>query len=502
MRVATYTRISTDEEHQPYSLEAQRERLGAYIQSQDGWELTRSFTDQMSGSTLERPELQRALDEARLHRYDLLLVYRVDRLSRSVRGLAQILEELDQTGVHFRSATEPFDTGTPAGRMMVQMLAVFAEFERATLIDRVIAGMERKAAQGGWLGGTIPYGYRHNTDTGYLAPDETEAPLVPVIFDLYSNKRLGCRSVAMWLNQRGHRSRAGRPWSHMTVLTVLRNRAYLGEVYFRGSHHPAPHLPLVATEVFQATQKLLEVRGEDHAKRRSNPTDYLLSGLLTCGNCGKRFIGNAAHGKRGRYRYYTCFSRRRYGIHSCQTDPLPAEQLDQAVIESLLRTYENSDLIADAVREAQARTTAALPHYQEQLAAAETEIKKTEEAVERYFLAFEAGTMPQRQCGQRIEALGQKLADLQCRRKELQEQMTVDEPHQFDPLEVAATLADIRQALEEGTPQQQKALLQALVAEVKVDSREAIYPTFRVPQGGVRLLSRVVDPGGVEPPTF
>src|ERR1700730_2352561 len=101
----------------------------------------------------------------RAGRFDLLLVYRADRFSRSVRGLAQLLDELERAGVAFRSATEPFDTTTPAGRMMVQMLGVFAEFERATIVDRVIAGMERKAARGGWNGGPIPFGYRINPET-------------------------------------------------------------------------------------------------------------------------------------------------------------------------------------------------------------------------------------------------------------------------------------------------------------------------------------------------
>src|SRR5438093_88798 len=107
-----------------------------------------------SNNRAVRPAL--SLADARAKRYDMLLVYRVDRLCRSVRALAQLLEELDQAGVSFRSATEPFDTGDAAGRMMVQMLGVFAEFERATLVDRVIAGMERKAARGEWLGGHAP----------------------------------------------------------------------------------------------------------------------------------------------------------------------------------------------------------------------------------------------------------------------------------------------------------------------------------------------------------
>ena len=127
--------------------------------------MARNFTDQMTSTTLERPGLQRALLEARNGGFDLLLVYRVDRLYRSVRGLAQVLDELDRAKVVFRSATEPFDTGSPAEGMMVQMLGVFAEFERATIVDRVIAGMKRKAARGGWNGGQLPFGYRRDPET-------------------------------------------------------------------------------------------------------------------------------------------------------------------------------------------------------------------------------------------------------------------------------------------------------------------------------------------------
>jgi site-specific DNA recombinase len=144
VRIATYSRISTDEDHQPYSLEAQTQRLAAYVQSQEDWRLVRRFSDQASGPTLDRAGLQRALREAQAKRFDLLLVYRVDRLSRSVRGLAQVLEQLDQAGVAFRSASEPFDTSSSAGRMMVQMLGVFAEFERATIVERVIAAWNAK----------------------------------------------------------------------------------------------------------------------------------------------------------------------------------------------------------------------------------------------------------------------------------------------------------------------------------------------------------------------
>ena len=144
VRVGIYLRRSTDDEHQPYSIEAQDAR----------------FTDDASGATTARPGLHRALAAARAGVIDVLLVYRVDRLTRSLRDLVTLLDDLDQAGVVFRSATEPFDTATAMGRMLVQMLGMFAQFERDTIIDRVIAGMERKAAAGKWKGGRRPFGYQ------------------------------------------------------------------------------------------------------------------------------------------------------------------------------------------------------------------------------------------------------------------------------------------------------------------------------------------------------
>ena len=263
LRIATYTRISTDETHQPYSLEAQDVRLRNYIATQPDWALARTFTNQISGAKLDRPGLDRALVEAGAGQFDLLLVYRVDRLSRSVRGLAQVLDELDKAGVAFRPATEPFDTSSAAGRMMVQMLGVFAEFERATIIDRVIAGMERNAAAGGWLGGNPSYGYTTHPDGGHLAVNPVEAPLIPVIFNLYAREHLGGTAIATQLNAQGHRTRTGAPWSDRSVITVLRNRAYLGEVTFRGVSHPSRHQPLIDPDTFNAAQQVLTLRGAD-----------------------------------------------------------------------------------------------------------------------------------------------------------------------------------------------------------------------------------------------
>ena len=399
VRVATLTRRSLDQAHQPFSIEAQDAKLKAYIQSQDDWQLVRTYSDDMSGATLNRPGLQASLRDARAGRFDVLLVYRVDRIARSLRGLLEILDELDRAGVAFRSVSEHFDTATPVGRMLIQILGAFAEFERATIIDRIVAGMECKAARGAWCGGYRPFGYQVDQTTHHLLPHPEEAPLVPVIFDLYVNQRLGAKAVAGRLNDRGHRTRTGRPWNHLAILTVLRNRVYLGEIYFRGSYHPAPHPPLVDQPLFEAAQALLAERGDTPAERAASATTYLLTGRVICEGCGKRYLGMVAHGRSQRYRYYTCYTRHRYGRLACAADRLAADQLDQAVLQALVAAYEQTDLFERAIGAARRQAATLREQYEEELRAVGGEIAKAEAAINRYLDAFEAGTLREQQCG-------------------------------------------------------------------------------------------------------
>ena len=455
------------------------------------------FTDQMSGSTLERPGLQQALAYGRAKRYDMLLVYRVDRLSRSVRGLAQVLEELDQAGVSFRSATEPSDTGTAAGRMMVQMLGVFAEFERATLIDRVIAGMERKAARGEWLGGHPPYGYRLNRDTALLEPNEAEAPVARLIFDLYTKKRLGARGVANYLSHHGYRSRPGQLWSHVSVLNVLRNPAYVGKIAFRDTPYDSPHAALVEAETFAKAQGLLRQRGEDASTRRSNTTDFLQSGLVVCAACGRRYVGTAAHGRNARYRYYTCFSRNRHGRQGCRSDVLRADLLDHAVLESLLATYVDTEVVSAAIERWRSRAAKQGPDSASQVRRLEAEISGNESAVQRYYTAFENGRLPETRFVSRVDALERRLTDLRAKLEELRDSaQNVEAPSNQA---VRSAEEALRDAMLNGRPGQRKALLKELIVEVRVESRDSVIPTFRLPTTAVRVTESMVGGPGLEP---
>jgi site-specific DNA recombinase len=214
-----------------------------------------------------------------------------------LRDMVTLLDELDACGVVFRSATEPFDTSTPMGRMLVQMLGMFAQFERDTIIDRVIAGMERKHAKGKWKGGKRPFGYQVDKTTHTLIVDEHEAVIVRLIFDLYTKDRLGSRAIAKVLNDRGHRTSPGGTWSGHQVIRALNNRVYLGELTFRETTVTDTHAPIIDLTRWEQAQAILDARGESHAHRAASGSDYVLTGRLRCPKCGKPMIGTRATGR-------------------------------------------------------------------------------------------------------------------------------------------------------------------------------------------------------------
>ncbi len=496
MKVATYTRISTDEERQPFSLDAQGDRLSAYIASQDGWRLVRSFTDQQSGKTLDRPDLQRALAEAKLGSYELLLVYKVDRLSRSVRGLAQILEDLDSAGVAFRSATEPFDTSTAAGRMMVQMLGVFAEFERATIVERTVMGLAKKAAKGEWTGGTPPFGYRYDSEQGLLVPVADEALVVEDIFKRYASRRHGSAAISGWLNDETIRTKRGGKWTPQRVIDLLRNTTYTGELPFKGESFPSQHESIIDREIFDLAQAVLDERGQRYPLRRGNPTEYLLTSKLRCCLCHRGFVGTASHGRGGVYRYYTCFTRQRHGTARCGQDRIPAEPVEQGVVASLLTTLRDRDVLAKAATRALEQWNTEQPHHDRELARAEEKLRKDRSAVDRYLRAFETGSMPESVCSDRLEELQAEILTLEASREQLlmERQGSPQAPSQ-ELLELAVT--QLEEAVDQGEPQTVKSFLGALIDRVEVEGRHEIRPVIRV--DGVRIVSGQRRRTGIEP---
>src|SRR5262249_8562262 len=174
----------------------------------------------------------------------------------------------------FCSATEPFDTSTSIGRMLVQLLGVFAEFERETIIDRVINGMTTKAGKGKWPGGTRPYGYCVDRETQKLVLNNTEAPMLREIFRLYTTSRLGTRGIAAELNRRGIPNRTGKPWSGLTVGRILDNPAYAGDIAYRDVYVTNAHEALIDRDTWQRARDIAEARADAHTQRSMSESDY------------------------------------------------------------------------------------------------------------------------------------------------------------------------------------------------------------------------------------
>jgi site-specific DNA recombinase len=497
LRVCLYTRISTDEENQPTSLASQGERLEAFCRSQEGWRVVAEEEDRMTGSTLARPGLERALALAQERRIDLLLVYRVDRLSRNVRQLAQLAEQLDRYGCALRSATEPFDTSAAAGRMMLQMLGVFAEFEHATIVDRVTAGIERRAKQGRWATGRLPFGYRRNEQRN-VVPDETQAPIVQRVFQLYARERLGTVAIARRLAAEQAPAPA-RGWQPAVVQWLLTNSAYLGRVHWRGQSYPGLHEPLVDEQTFKQAQALLAERGEDISRRRGNASDFLLSGVLRCGRCKRAYVGMSARGNGGHYHYYACSGRQKLGRTTCEGERLNRDRLEQAVIAQLVSLYRDGHLLQAAVAEAARRQDDQRPALEAQERATRADVSKAERALDRYYEAFENRELAADQFADRVSALQERLHALRDRAAELGTELAADERHGPDNASLAAVADQLELVLAAGSPPKTKALLRLLIKELKVNGRSEILPTYRVLTPEVCATPGSVGGAGIEP---
>jgi site-specific DNA recombinase len=498
-RVCLYTRISTDEENQPTSLHSQRERLEAFCKAQEGWRIVVHEEDRSTGAKLDRPGLTQALDLARAGKIDLLLVYRVDRLSRKVRQLAQLAEELDRLGVVLRSATEPFDTGSAAGRMMLQMLGVFAEFEHATIVERVSAGIERRAKEGRWATGRLPFGYRRNNRKDVI-PDERTAPTVKRIFELYIRGRLGTAAIARQLvDEQAAAPPAG--WQPATVQLVLQNEAYLGRVIWRGESMPGLHEPLIDELTFQRAQRLLRERGEDMALRRSNPGDYLLSGLVRCGRCRRAYVGASARGNGGLYHYYACSGRQKLGPKGCDGERIPRDKLETAVIHQLAALYRDGTLIREALHAATAKAQQFQPALEQQRRALAEETRRAERALVRYYAGFEAGDLDAKRFEARVSALEARLDALREQDADLARQLAPQASTAPDAAELAAVADNLETTIATADPRQAKALLRLLIKDLRVNARSEILPTYRIVTPAVCALPSSVGGDGIEPPT-
>ena len=451
IRIAFYTRISTDEDHQKYSLDAQSDRLKSYCKAQyDRWLPYKVFRDTSSGTNMERPGLQAMLEDARQKKFDMVIVFRVDRLSRNVRQLSGMVEELMRIGVVLKSATEPFDTSNSAGKMMLQMLGVFAEFEHATIVERTRVGMEKKAKNGEWCGGGVPFGYK--VESGELKIHDEEAVVVRLIYQLYTEQRLGGVAITRHLNEKGYRRRSGRKWVNKVVLDLIRRPVYAGLIRWSDVEQEGVHDGIIERGVWDTAQGILRKRSEDSMSRLSNRSDFLLSGNIHCGACSKRMVGCSGNKNGVKHSYYVCRGRMAYGKSDCDQDYVRADELEQAILDRVREVATDPDVFADIVSTANAKLGIERPNLQTSLKVIEARIGKLQAARDRYFQAFENGDMDPAVCRERIEGLNAQAKELEEERDAQQRQAERAEIGVAGAMSIEEFSAKFEQIMGRGAP--------------------------------------------------
>jgi site-specific DNA recombinase len=300
MKCIIYIRVSTDEQAKHgYSIAAQKEKLEAFCVSQ-GWEVVGEplIDDGYSAKDLNRPKFQMMMEQIKNGDIDVLLVYKLDRLTRSVLDLYEILKVLDEHECKFRSATEIYDTTNAMGRLFITLVAAIAQWERENTAERVQFGMEKKTKMGSWKGGTPPYGYR--VLDGELDVNEDEEPLVKYIYQL--SKSLGFYSIAKKLTDRNFSTRKGGDWHVDTVRDIANNPVYAGYLTFnknkKDSNKPPReqtlyegiHDRLIPREEFWELQDILDKRRTFGGKRETS--NYYFSSILKCARCGSSMSGH------------------------------------------------------------------------------------------------------------------------------------------------------------------------------------------------------------------
>jgi site-specific DNA recombinase len=340
-----YTRKSTEEglEQAFNSLEAQRDSAAAYIASQraHGWALSAERYDDggFSGASLDRPALRRLLADVEAGRVDSVVVYKVDRLSRSLLDFARIMGVLERRGVGFVSVTQQFNTATPLGRLTLHLLFSFAEFERELARERTRDKMGAARRQGRWTGGCPVLGYDVGRAGAGLAVNGEEAERVRAIFECYVSTRSVTTTLAElerrgWRNKawrtRAGRERGGLAFTRYTLRHLLSNATYVGVTRQQGQWYAGEHAAIVDRALFDAAQPLLEVKEPAAPRPPRRRPEALLGGLLFCARCGSAMTFRRLPNARA---YYTCGSEAAAGARACRAARLAADQVEVSVIE-------------------------------------------------------------------------------------------------------------------------------------------------------------------------
>lgn len=388
---AVYTRKSTEEglEQEFNSLDAQRDAGDHLIKSQshEGWSLLPDRYDDggFTGGNMDRPALKRLMQDIATGKIKCVVVYKVDRLSRSLLDFARMMETFEKYNVAFVSVTQHFNTSTSMGRLILNVLLSFAQFEREMISERTRDKIAAARRRGKWIGGMPVLGY--DVQLGKLALNKAEAERVREIFELYlehqslgeTARELNRRGWAtkQWTTRKGSR-RGGVPFTRGNLYQLLTSVVYAGKVGYKDEVHPGEHQAIISDEIFLKVQSTLKRNQRQSRVAKRNKYGALLKGLLRCGSCDCAMTHHYSQKGKLRYRYYVCRKAQQEGWNACPAPSLPAEEIERLVVDQICGIAASPEMIEGVTEQIQKQLAEASAKLAQERKDVQRELKRAD----------------------------------------------------------------------------------------------------------------------------
>lgn len=463
MRVALYPRVSGHEQEDNYSIPEQIDRMKKYCAAKD-WMIYKIYTDSgFTGSNMNRPGLQSLIKDAESGQFDMVLVYKLDRLSRSQKDTLFLIEDVfDKHNVFFTSITENFDTSTPTGKAFLGILAVFAQFEREQIRERTMTGKDSRAKEGKWHGSKwVPIGYDYTE--GLLIPNEYEVMQIKEIADMFI-KRTPVRTIANIMTEKGFLHKYGE-WEAKTIRRVLSNPVNIGLIKNRDEWYKGIHEPILDQKTFDAIAEIMNERKEKYGTTYK-PHSSLLGGIIYCKHCGGKY---ARQGNRQGTYYYSCYSRnksmkRMIKDPNCKNKNYRMLDLDFVVISAITQLALDPDYID------QMKDEKPVNDVSEKIKAINAEIDGISSQISNMMDLYSLGNMPLDVINQKVTALNETKTALE---KELASLDVPDTDGESMSIEQIQTLASVMNN-KDLTLEEKRNIVQSLIYYIEIDNEDVI----------------------------
>jgi site-specific DNA recombinase len=486
VRCAVYTRKSTEEglQQEFNSLDAQREACEAYIASQrnEGWSCLPDHYDDggFTGGNMDRPALRQLMADIEGGKVDAVVVYKVDRLSRSLLDFARMMGTFDRRRVSFVSVTQQFNTATSMGRLVLNVLLSFAQFEREIISERTRDKIAATRRKGKWAGGHPILGYDIDPKGYRLVVNEEEAAMVRAIFDLYLEHEALLPVVQElerrgWTNKRyvnrAGKEKGGGAFTKTNLHRLLTNIVYTGKVRYKTEVHDGEHKAIIDLAAWERVQALLRRNGRSGGAPVRNQFGALLRGLIHCGSCGCAMT--PAHTTKGdrRYRYYTCTTAQKRGWHACPTKSIPAGEVEAFVIDQVRCIGTDPVLLHQTLAQAREQDEARVAELETEQRGLARDQSRWDAELRKLALRLGPDTADDPLIG-RLADLQEKLAQVEKRAAGVREQIETIRRQRLDEEQASEALRLFDPVWESLAPREQARILQLLVERIDYDGQK------------------------------